>query len=91
MAAQGFRVWVGGLPRTGIPVRRAASAPPPRPGAGARAPRGIIRLTFPPRDSPSSALPSTQEREVTDAFSRFGRVVDIFVARNPGGFAFVVS
>ncbi len=31
-----------------------------------------------------------QEAEVSDVFRRFGRIVSIWIARNPPGFAFVV-
>lgn len=36
-----------------------------------------------PRDATS--------REVQDEFNRYGRVTNIWIARNPPGFAFVVS
>ena len=34
--------------------------------------------------------PGCHKDEVSDAFSRFGPLADIWVARNPPGFAFVV-
>jgi hypothetical protein len=32
-----------------------------------------------------------QERDLDEAFRRFGRIKNIWIARKPGGFAFVVS
>ncbi len=31
----------------------------------------------------------TRERDLEDEFNRFGRIRDVWVARNPAGFAFV--
>jgi hypothetical protein len=32
-----------------------------------------------------------QDREMEDVFSKFGKLVNIWIARNPAGFAYVVS
>jgi arginine/serine-rich splicing factor 7 len=33
--------------------------------------------------------PTVQKEELTDTFATFGRLADVWVARNPPGFAFV--
>ena len=34
--------------------------------------------------------PGTQKEELDDAFEKYGKLADVWIARNPPGFAFIV-
>jgi hypothetical protein len=72
------KLYVGpGLPRD-LQARRSSSA-----AKGARARRDTR--------SAASLARAPQERDLEDVFYKYGKLTNIWIARNPPGFAYVVS
>ena len=102
MSSGGKRLYVGGgLPRDIkvrlLPPRRARAGArgvwPPRSGGGGsrRSPQQRQRPPH-PHAPPRPPRPSlAQDDQLEDHFVKFGKLTSIWIARNPPGFAYVVS